>query len=82
MALKIIKFIFIPIILIQIPVVIYFSYKKNNTCDTRILMKDGTEYLVVRTFHTNDGMTWMKDCAGNEKSFPTVDIKTIEQINQ
>jgi hypothetical protein len=45
-------------------------------------MKDGTEYLVVKTFHTNDGMTWMKDCAGSEKSFPTVDIKTIEQINQ
>lgn len=62
--------------------IIYFMWKADNTCDTRIIMKDGTEYVAERVFHETTGMTWLKDCSGNEKRFPTVDIKTIEQINR
>lgn len=71
----------VSILSVTIPM-IYFMRKENTTCDTRVLMKDGTEYSVIRVFHTTDGMTWTKDCVGIEKSFPTVDIETIEKINQ
>lgn len=60
----------------------YFMWKEDNTCDTHVLMKDGTEYSAMEVQHNASGITWLKKCDGTETSFPTVDIKAIEKINQ
>jgi len=77
-----------PLILVLIVIALFafpmthIMWKEDHTCDTKVTMKDSTEYQAVRVYHSNDGMTWLKGCSGNEKRFPTVDIKTIEKINQ
>ena len=68
-------------VLLSFPI-IYFMWKTDNTCDAKIIMKDGTEYSAMIVSNRENGITWLKKCDGTETSFPTVDIKTIEKINQ
>lgn len=77
-----IALIFILVFIISLPIIIYSSWKEDHTCDTKVLMKDGTVYEATRKCHNNDGMTWLSLCDGTDISFPTNDIKKIEQINQ
>lgn len=74
--------VFIVMFLVSIPIIMYSVWTEDHTCDTQVLMKDGTEYEATRQYHTSTGVTWLRLCNGKEISFPTSDIKTIQEINQ
>jgi hypothetical protein len=77
---KVLPIIVVVITLSVLPFIIFIAVHHDNRCDTEITMKNGVSYRVMRKYHTNDGMTWVRLCDGSELSFPTVDIGTIKSI--
>jgi len=59
--------------------IIYLREKDKEICDTVVVMKDDRMYKCAETY-THDGLTHVVGCDGTIIEVPTIDIRTIENV--
>ena len=63
-------------------VIIYLSYSENKVCDELVIINDGTQIEATQVSSHQNGMSYIRQCDGNEVRIPTISIKLIKQIEK
>ena len=61
---------------------IYYSIKKDNTCDELVILNDGSQIEATQVLSYESGMSTIKMCNGQWMDTPTVNIKMVKPIDK